>query len=95
MSDRIPVKEKAESPLRSVQVAEAVEGVGVARPQGKRMLRGMLLKALCCGAPLLLVLAISFFGISLSGVLWPLLILVAMLACPLGTYFMMRTMHKK
>jgi len=60
-----------------------------------RMLRGMFLKALCCGTPFLLVLTIPLFGISLSGVLWPLLILLAMLACPLGTYLMMRTMNKK
>jgi len=78
-----------------MQVVEAGEGVDVPRDKGKGMLRGMLLKALCCGAPFLLVLVIPLFGISLSGFLSPVLILVAMLACPLGTYFMMRTMHKR
>lgn len=60
-----------------------------------RILKGMFLKALCCGAPFLLVLAIPLFGISLSGVLWPLFTLIAILGCPLGTYLMMRTMLKK
>lgn len=94
MSDQIPVKEKVESPLPSMQAAEAVDRVKVFLDFGKRMLRGLLLKVLCCGAPFLLILAIPLFGISLSGFLWPLVILVAMLACPLGTYLMMRTMTK-
>lgn len=95
MSDQIPVKEKVESHFPSMQVAEAVEGVKVPRNFGTQMLKGTLLKALCCGAPFLLILAIPLFGISLSGFLWPLVFLVAMLACPLGTYLMMRTMTKK
>jgi hypothetical protein len=54
-----------------------------------------MLPAVCCGAPLLLVAAISLFGLSLGAVASGLLSLAAVLACPLGMYFMMRMMVKR
>jgi len=62
--------------------------------QGKGWLKGPLGMAICCGAPLLLVAAISLFGLSLGAVASGSLSLVALLACPLGMYLMMRMMMK-
>ena len=50
--------------------------------------------ALCCGAPLLLVAAVTLFGISLGTIASRALSLAVVLACPLGMYFMMRMMTK-
>lgn len=61
----------------------------------KSWLRGMLPMAICCGAPLLLVGAIALFGLSLGAVASGFLSLAAVLACPLGMYFMMRMMMKQ
>ena len=53
----------------------------------------MLMMAICCAAPLLLLAAIPFFGLTLGsfaavGSGW--LSIVALLACPIGMYLMMR-----
>ena len=61
----------------------------------KSWLKGMLPMGICCTAPFLLILAIPLFGISLVGAAGALLPLIAMLACPLGMYLMMRRMKKK
>lgn len=58
--------------------------------QGKGWLKGPLGMAICCGAPLLLVAAISFFGLSLGAIASGALSLAALLACPVGMYLMMR-----
>lgn len=58
----------------------------------KGWLGGWLPMAICCGAPLLLVGAIALFGLSLGAVASGFLSLAAVLACPLGMYFMMRMM---
>ena len=61
--------------------------------EGKKgWLKGWLPMAICCGAPLLLMSAIALFGIPLGAVAGSLLSLAAVLACPLGMYFMMRVM---
>ena len=44
---------------------------------------------------LLLIAAISFFGMSLGAIANGALSLAAILACPVGMYFMMRMMNKK
>ena len=63
--------------------------------QKKWTLKGMLMMVVCCAAPLLLFAVIPFLGFSLgsyaalgSG----LLSIVALLACPVGMYPMMRMM---
>jgi len=62
--------------------------------QGKGWLKGTLGMAICCGAPLLLVGAIAFFGLSLGAIASGALSLAALLACPVGMFLMMRMMMK-
>jgi hypothetical protein len=89
MSDEVSTKEKSESPeVRAVETPACPIG-------GKGWLRGPLGMAICCGAPLLLVGAISLFGLSIGAIASGLLSLAAVLACPLGMYFMMRMMMNK
>ncbi len=88
MSDQVSLKEKTEGP-------KVVTAEGPACPlERKGWLRGWLPMAICCGAPLLLVSAIALFGIPLGAVAGGLLSLAAVLASPLGMYFMMRVMIK-
>lgn len=57
----------------------------------------MLMMAICCAVPLLLLAAIPFLGVafdSFAGVGSGLLSIVAFLACPVGMYLMMRIMMK-
>jgi hypothetical protein len=61
----------------------------------KGWLKGPLGMAICCGAPLLLVAAISLFGVSLRAIASGALSLAAALACPVGMYLMMRMMMNK
>jgi hypothetical protein len=49
--------------------------------------------AICCGGPLLVVAAVSFFGLSLGAIASGALGLAALLACPLGIYLVMRMMR--
>lgn len=51
--------------------------------------------AICCGAPILLVAVISFFGLSLGAIASGALSLVGFLACPVGMFLMMRMMMKE
>jgi multisubunit Na+/H+ antiporter MnhG subunit len=62
--------------------------------QGKSWFKGALGMAICCGAPLLLFAAIAFFGLSLGALASGALSLVAVLACPVGMFLMMRMMMK-
>ena len=74
---------------------DGVETVGrteACSGEKKGWLKGWLPMAICCAAPLLLVGAIALFGISLGAVASGFLSLAAVLACPLGMYFMMRMM---
>lgn len=48
----------------------------------------------CCGAPLLALVLLAGGGGALLGAAGTLLPLLAVLACPLGMYFMMRSMAK-
>jgi hypothetical protein len=57
-------------------------------------LKGSLTMAICCAAPLLLALAIAFFGLSLGAIASGALSLVALLACPVGMFLMMKMMVK-
>jgi len=69
-------------------------GSAACRIQGKGWLKGTLGMAICCGAPLLLIAAISFFGLSLGAIASGALSLAALLACPIGMFLMMRMMVK-
>ena len=63
--------------------------------QKKSTLKGMLMMAICCAAPILLLAAIPFLGAafgSLAAVGSGLLSVVALLACPVGMFLMMRMM---
>jgi hypothetical protein len=61
----------------------------------KSWLTGPFGMAICCGAPLLLVAAVTLFGISLGGLASGFLSLAALVACPVGMYLMMRMMAKQ
>ncbi len=96
MSDQIQLHESKEGQQNpSVGGVGAVEGLEGSQEQKKWTLKGMLMMALCCGAPLLLILAISLSGISLAGATGTLLPFIVLLACPVGMYFAMRMMNKK
>jgi hypothetical protein len=56
---------------------------------GHKGLKGLLLMAACCGAPLLLVLAVPALGATLGGAVTAILPLLAALACPVGMVLMM------
>lgn len=75
-------------------VVKNQDGSAACPIQGKGWLKGTLGMAICCGAPLLLVAAIAFFGLSLGAIASGALSLVALLACPIGMYLMMRMMMK-
>ena len=77
------------------QEVGTVERTEVCSMEKKGWLKGPLGMAICCGAPLLLVAAVSLFGLSLGAIASGLLSLAAVLACPLGMYFMMRMMMKQ
>ena len=95
MSEQILIegeKVRAENPTG---VAVKTEDGSAACPmQGKGWLKGTPGMAICCGAPLLLVAAIAFFGLSLGAIASGALSLAAVLACPVGMFLMMRMMSK-
>ena len=95
MSDRILLeKEKlpAENPAEAFVKTE--DGSAACSVRGKSWLKGPLGMAICCGAPILLIAAISFFGLSLGAIASGALSLVALLACPVGMVLMMRMMMR-
>ena len=95
MSERSLVEEEKMRAKNPTGVAVKTEDGSAACPiQGKGWLKGPLGMAICCGAPLLLVTAISFFGLSLGAMASGALSLAAVLACPVGMYLMMRVMMK-
>ena len=75
-------------------VMKTDDGSAACPMQGKSWLKGALGMAICCGAPLLLFTAIAFFGLSLGTLASGALSLVAVLACPVGMFLMMRMMMK-
>lgn len=76
-------------------VAVKTENGSAACPMlGKGWLKGARGMAICCGAPLLLVAAMAFFGFSLGAIAGGALSLVALLACPVGMFLTMRMMMK-
>jgi hypothetical protein len=61
---------------------------------GKKGLKGMLLMAVCCGAPLLLLLALPVLGPVLGGLGASAVSTLAVLACPVGMALMMWMMMR-
>ena len=95
MSDQMPLEKETLRLENPSGVAVKTEGESAACPiQGKGWLKGTLGMAICCAAPLLLVAAISFFGLSLGAIASGALGLAAVLACPVGMFLMMRMMMK-
>jgi hypothetical protein len=95
MSDQILLEKEKMRAENPTGVAVKTEDGSAACPvQGKGWLKGTLGMAICCGAPLLLIAAISFFGLSLGAIASGALSLVALLACPVGMFLMMRMMMK-
>ncbi len=95
MTEQIQSSEEARvTEISPVERVEAIERSEVSQEQKKWTLKGMLMMALCCGGPLLLVAAITLFGVSLGAMVGGALSLAAILACPVGMYLMMRMMMK-
>ena len=96
MSGQIVLEEDKMPAENPTGVAVKSEDGSAACPmQGKGWLKGPLGMAICCGGPLLLVAAISLFGLSLGAIASGALSLAAVLACPLGMWIMMRMMMNK
>ena len=96
MPDRIVLEEDKMPAENPTGVAVKSEDGSAACPmQGKGWLKGPLGMAICCGGPLLLVAAISLFGLSLGAIASGALSLAVVLACPLGMWIMMRMMMNK
>lgn len=96
MSDQ--AQSEVNEKLRQVSSDQTTTAGGPEAAQKKSPFKGMLMMALCCAAPLLLLAAIPLLGLTLgsfaamgSG----LLSVVALLACPVGMFLMMRMMGKE
>src|SRR5919197_2818176 len=69
MRDQIASEEEKVTPEnRSGVTAKTKDGSVACSMQGKGWLKGSFGMAICCGAPLLLIAAISFFGSSLGAI---------------------------
>ena len=98
MSDQVQLKVNDKTPEISSSEAISVGEPEVAPEQKKGTVMGILMMAICCAAPLLLLAAISFLGLtfgSFAAVGSGLLSIVALLACPVGMFLMMRMMGKE
>jgi hypothetical protein len=96
MSDNIRLEEKQLSSLTPSGAAVQTDtDPASCKMHGKGWLRGGLIMAICCAAPLLLIAAFTLFGISLGALASGFLSLAALLACPVGMYLMMRMMAKE
>ena len=93
MSDQI-LTEEEKVPSENSKPVEKTKNESAACTIRKAWLKGPLGMAICCGAPLLLIAAISFFGLSLGAIANGALSLAALLACPVGMFLMMRMMMK-
>lgn len=96
MSDQTELKEDmGRAEVIIPEVIKAAEPSETPPQQKQGWLKGWLPMAICCSAPFLLLLAVpllgSIFG-SLAAVGTGLLSIVAVLACPVGMYLMMRMM---
>ncbi|HEX9274397.1 MAG TPA: hypothetical protein VGA01_19540 [Candidatus Binatia bacterium] len=86
MSDQILLEDEKLHAENSTRAAVKTDESSLACSMlGKGWLKGPVGIAICCGAPFLLLGAISFFGFSLGAIAS----LVALLACPVGMFLMM------
>jgi hypothetical protein len=95
MSDQIVAEEQkvvAENPTTVAVKTEKESAAGAM--QAKSWIKGALGMAICCAAPLLLFAAIAVFGFSLGAIASGAVSLIALLACPVGMYLMMRIMMR-
>ncbi len=104
MSDQIVAEEQkvvAENPTKVVAenpttvAVKTEKGSAACAMEGKSWIKGALGMAICCAAPLLLFAAIAVFGFSLGAIASGALSLVALLACPIGMYLMMRMVMRE
>jgi len=98
MSAQVELKENDKPREISSGAGVAVEALEVAPEEKKRTLKGMLMMAVCCAAPLLLFAVIPFLAAtmgSLAAAGSGLLSVSALLACPVGMFFMMRMMKDR
>ena len=93
MSNQNGLEEKvlSQSNASSSEV-ESENDPSACKMQGKGWLKGSLAMILCCSVPVLAFGAITLFGISLGALASGFLSIAAVLACPVGMYFMMRMM---
>ena len=95
MSKQIVLEQEKTGAENPTGVAAKTDDGSAACPmERKGWLKGTLGMAICCAAPLLLVAAIAFFGLSLGALASGALSLAAVLACPVGMFLMMRMMTK-
>jgi hypothetical protein len=94
MSNEVGSREEKKDLQNPSGVVAPAESGEACQMHGKGWLKGTLGMAICCAAPLLLVAAIAFFGLSLGAIASGALSLVALLACPVGMFLMMRMMMK-
>ncbi|MGH7930569.1 MAG: hypothetical protein ACREQV_22595 [Candidatus Binatia bacterium] len=89
--------QRAKTPTVSPVEGVETEKSNTSEAHKKWTLKGMLMMAACCALPLLLLAAIPFLGLTLgsyAAVGSGLLSILALLACPVGMFFMMRMMMK-
>ena len=94
MSDIIAEEQKVIAENSTAAAVKPEHGSVACPMQGKSWVKGALGMAVCCAAPLLLFAAIALFGLSLGALASGALSLVALLACPIGMFLMMRMMMK-
>ena len=87
---------RVQAAAAAVPVTTQVERPDAAGPEAAREAswKGLLKMGLCCGAPLLVLALLAGGGAMVLGAAGAILPALAMLACPLGMYFMMRSMSK-
>ena len=96
MSDQILAHEERKilAENSTTVVGKSESGSATCSMQGKGWIKGTLGMAICCAAPLVLMAAIAFVGLSLGAIASGTLSLMALLACPVGMLLMMRMMMK-
>jgi hypothetical protein len=94
MSDQIVAEEQKGVAENSTIPVKTEKGSAACAIHGKSWIKGALGMAICCAAPLLLFAAIAVFGFSLGAISSWALSSLALLACPVGMYLMMRMMMR-
>ena len=95
MSDRLLLEEKMPTENPTGLAVKTNDGSAACPMQGRGWFKGALGMAICCAAPILLIAAISFFGLSLGAIASGTLSFVTLLACPVGMFLMMRMMMRE